>query len=179
MASPWHRSAFTTSLRSSRLPLAIDGVLHFAGKIAAGSPSSIRSGTGTPTSPRRWPCLTRCAGRHAAPGVQFLSRRLRQPGRRADPGRRRCGADQPLRLDQAGRRHGDQARVRRAWPGRGEPAHFNVAGAARAADGRILGERHHPETHLIRIGARGSGRAARAAGHFRHRLSNRRRHAHT
>jgi UDP-glucose 4-epimerase len=29
--------------------------------------------------------------------------------------------------------------------------YFNVAGAARAADGRILGERHDPETHLIPI----------------------------
>jgi UDP-glucose 4-epimerase len=29
--------------------------------------------------------------------------------------------------------------------------YFNVAGAARAADGRMLGERHHPETHLIPI----------------------------
>jgi UDP-glucose 4-epimerase len=29
--------------------------------------------------------------------------------------------------------------------------YFNVAGAARAPDGRILGERHHPETHLIPI----------------------------
>jgi UDP-glucose 4-epimerase len=29
--------------------------------------------------------------------------------------------------------------------------YFNVAGAARTADGRILGERHRPETHLIPI----------------------------
>jgi UDP-glucose 4-epimerase len=29
--------------------------------------------------------------------------------------------------------------------------YFNVAGAARTADGRVLGERHHPETHLIPI----------------------------
>ena len=27
--------------------------------------------------------------------------------------------------------------------------YFNVAGAFRAADGGWLGERHHPETHLI------------------------------
>ena len=42
--------------------------------------------------------------------------------------------------------------------------YFNVAGAARTADGRVLGERHHPETHLIPIALEvASGRRERLA----------------
>jgi UDP-glucose 4-epimerase len=44
--------------------------------------------------------------------------------------------------------------------------YFNVAGAAQAADGSWLGERHHPETHLIPnvLASAASGRPVRVFG---------------
>ena len=72
-------------------------------------------------------------------------RRLRRPGRDADPGGRPAPPDQPLRRDEADVR--GRARAGTARPTGSASVslrYFNVAGATDA-----LGEDHDPETHLI------------------------------
>jgi hypothetical protein len=101
------------------LEAGFDGVLHFAARIAAGE--SVQrpelywehqcggiAGSARCNSPDR--CAAAC--------LQLHRGRLRQPGPCPYPRGRDDGTDEPIRLDQARRRHGDSPRMRRPRPRR-------------------------------------------------------------
>ena len=123
-------------------------MLHFAAKIAAGE--SRPAGDYWRTNVGGTLALLDAVRRAGVPRLVFSSTAAVYGNPAGVPITETAARpDQPVRLDQARRRHGGRARAAAHGLGAVSLRYFNVAGAAFGTGGVPLGERHNPETHLI------------------------------